>query len=126
MMEEIIKPYKNVTLHLCSELVAQYAKKTGANVLLRGIRNTNDFAYEFDLSLMNHMLNPDIETLFIPTEQRYVIVKSSSKRARAISRRYFVDGAADRRSGSERKIPGSRKGALLLRLLQKAWHKSVD
>ena len=53
-------------------------KKTGANVLLRGIRNTNDFAYEFDLSLMNHMLNPDIETLFIPTEQRYVIVKSSS------------------------------------------------
>ncbi|MGI5117607.1 pantetheine-phosphate adenylyltransferase [Treponema sp. SP13] len=78
MMEEIIKPYENVTLHLCSELVAQYAKKTGANVLLRGIRNTNDFAYEFDLSLMNHMLNPDIETLFIPTEQRYVIVKSSS------------------------------------------------
>jgi len=77
MMEEIIKPYENVTLHLCSELVAQYAKKTGANVLLRGIRNTNDFAYEFDLSLMNHMLNPDIETLFIPTEQRYVIVKSS-------------------------------------------------
>ena len=46
--------------------------------MLRGIRNSNDFAYEFDLSLMNHTLNSDIETLFIPTEQKYVIVKSSS------------------------------------------------
>ena len=52
--------------------------KNNAKVLLRGIRNTNDFAYEFDLSLMNHNLNSNIETLFIPTEPRYVIVKSSS------------------------------------------------
>lgn len=78
MMAELIKPYKNVCLHICSGLIVNYAEKTGAKVLLRGIRNTNDFAYEFDLSLMNHMLNPSVETLFIPTEQKYVIVKSSS------------------------------------------------
>jgi pantetheine-phosphate adenylyltransferase len=78
MMTELIKPFENVSLHICDELIVNYAKKTGAKVLLRGIRNTNDFAYEFDLSLMNHTLNPDVETLFIPTEQRYVIVKSSS------------------------------------------------
>lgn len=78
MMSELIKPYPNVSLHICNELIVNYARKTGAKVLLRGIRNTNDFAYEFDLSLMNHTLNPDVETLFIPTEQKYVIVKSSS------------------------------------------------
>ena len=78
LMSELLKPYKNVSLHICNELIVNYAKKTGAKVLLRGIRNSNDFAYEFDLSLMNHTLNPDIETLFIPTEQKYVIVKSSS------------------------------------------------
>jgi pantetheine-phosphate adenylyltransferase len=78
MMAELIKSYSNVTLHICSELIVNYVKKTGAKVLLRGIRNTNDFAYEFDLSLMNHTLNPEVETLFIPTEQKYVIVKSSS------------------------------------------------
>lgn len=78
MMAELLKPYSNVSLHICNELIVNYAKKTGAKVLLRGIRNTNDFAYEFDLSLMNHTLNSDIETLFIPTEQKYVIVKSSS------------------------------------------------
>ena len=78
MMSELIKPYPNVSLHICNELIVNYAKKTGAKVLLRGIRNTNDFAYEFDLSLMNHTLNPEVETLFIPTEQKYVVVKSSS------------------------------------------------
>src|SRR5574344_1952141 len=78
MMSELIKPYPNVSLHICNELIVNYAKKTGAKVLLRGIRNTNDFAYEFDLSLMNHTLNPEVETLLIPTEQKYLIVKSSS------------------------------------------------
>ena len=55
-----------------------YARKIDAKVLIRGIRNVNDFSYEFDLSLVNHNLNPEIETLFMPTETRYVIVKSSS------------------------------------------------
>ena len=54
------------------------AKKTGAKVLIRGIRNTNDFAYEFDLSVMNRNLNPEVDTLFVPTEQKYAIVRSSS------------------------------------------------
>ncbi len=78
MMKTLTEPYRNVTVHLWDKLIVEYAEKVKANVLLRGIRNTNDFAYEFDLSLMNHNLNSNIETLFIPTEQRYVIVKSSS------------------------------------------------
>ncbi len=78
MLKALTEPYQNVTVHLCDTLIVEYAKKIGANVLLRGVRNMNDFAYEFDLSLMNHNLNPMIETLFIPTEQRYVIIKSSA------------------------------------------------
>lgn len=78
MIKALVEPWQNVTVHLCDSLIVDYAQKIHANVLLRGIRNSNDFAYEFDLSLMNHNLNANIETLFIPTEQRYVIVKSSS------------------------------------------------
>jgi pantetheine-phosphate adenylyltransferase len=78
MMEILVKDYRNVIVHTCDYLIVDYARKTGAKVLLRGIRNINDFAYEFDLSLMNHSLNSEVDTLFIPTEQRYVIVKSSS------------------------------------------------
>jgi len=78
MISALTEPWQNVSVHLCDSLIVDYAKKIHANVLLRGIRNMNDFAYEFDLSLMNHNLNANIETLFIPTEPRFVIVKSSS------------------------------------------------
>ena len=78
LMKTLTDPFANVSVHQWEGLIVNYAKQSGANILLRGIRNANDFAYEFDLSLMNHNLNGAIETLFIPTEQRYSIVKSSS------------------------------------------------
>ena len=78
MMMTLVEPYANVTVHTWDKLIVEYAKKVGAKVLIRGIRNASDFSYEFDLSLMNRSLNPNIETLFIPTETRFVIVKSSS------------------------------------------------
>ncbi len=78
MLKELVKPYKNVTVHIWEGLIVNYAKKTGARILLRGIRNTIDFSYEFELSLMNHNLNNEIETLFIPTDQKYLLLKSSS------------------------------------------------
>ena len=78
MFQELIKPYKNVSVHTYSGLIVDYAKQNDARVLIRGIRNTVDFAYEFDLCVMNKNLNPDADTVFIPTEQRYAIVRSSS------------------------------------------------
>lgn len=78
LVSELIKPIKNVSVHTCDGLIVDYAKKTGAKVLIRGIRNVNDFSYEFDLSLMNHNLNPSVETLYIPTDQKYILLKSSS------------------------------------------------
>lgn len=78
MLKTLVEPYANVEVHKWDKLIVEYAQKQGAKVLIRGIRNVNDFSYEFDLSLVNHNLNSGIETLFMPTETRYVIVKSSS------------------------------------------------
>ena len=78
MLQELTKHMENVTVHIWDRLIVEYAEKNKANILLRGIRNTNDFAYEFDLSLMNHNLDSRIETLFLPTEPKFVIVRSSS------------------------------------------------
>lgn len=77
MLEELVKDYPNVKVHTWDSLIVDYAEKAGAKVLLRGIRNATDFAYEFDLSLINHSLNSKIDTIFIPTEQKYVTIKSS-------------------------------------------------
>lgn len=77
MLRELTKDYKNVHIHTCNSLVVNYAAENGASVLLRGIRNATDFAYEFDLSLVNHSLNSKVDTMFIPCEQKYVTIKSS-------------------------------------------------
>ncbi len=76
-MEELVAPYRNVTVHVWNGLVVDYAEKSAANVLIRGVRNSTDFSYEFDLSLMNYNLNSKIETVFMPTEQKYLLLKSS-------------------------------------------------
>ncbi|MBQ9537799.1 MAG: pantetheine-phosphate adenylyltransferase [Treponema sp.] len=78
MLKELTKGFDNVQVHTCNTLIVDYCRAVGAKVLLRGIRNTNDFSYEFDLSLMNRSLNGDIETLLVPTEQRYFLIRSSS------------------------------------------------
>lgn len=78
MLSDMVKDYKNVSVHVCNSLTVSYAEKAEAKVLVRGVRNATDFAYEFDLSLINHSLNSKIITVFIPTDQNYVTVKSSS------------------------------------------------
>ncbi|MCR5437192.1 MAG: pantetheine-phosphate adenylyltransferase [Treponema sp.] len=78
LLKELLKDYKNVNVHIWKGLIVNYAKENNAKVLIRGIRSTNDFAYEFDLAHMNQNLNPEIETLFLPTKEKYAIVKSSS------------------------------------------------
>ncbi|MBO4404295.1 MAG: pantetheine-phosphate adenylyltransferase [Treponema sp.] len=78
MLTSLTKKFSNVSVHRWDGLVVEYCRKTGSRMLLRGIRNTVDFSYEFDLSLVNRSLNGEVETLFIPTEQRYFLIRSSS------------------------------------------------
>lgn len=78
MVEELIKEFKNVSVHAYQGLIVNYAKQVNAKVLVRGIRSSNDFGYEFDLALMNQNLNPEIETVFLQSKEKYAIVKSSS------------------------------------------------
>ena len=78
MLEELLKQWKNVTVHQWDSLIVDYAKQNDAAVLLRGVRNVTDFSYEFDLSMMNRGLCPSLETIFIPTDPKYFLLKSSA------------------------------------------------
>ena len=77
-LQDLIKPFKNVSVHSYKGIIVNYAKEVGAKVLVRGVRSANDFGYEFELALMNQNLNPDIETVFLQSKEKYAIVKSSS------------------------------------------------
>ena len=78
MLQQLTKQWSNVKVSIWDKLIVDYAKKSDAKILVRGVRNISDFSYEFDLALMNRGLAVDIETVFIPTDPKYFILSSSS------------------------------------------------
>lgn len=58
-------------------LLVDYMKKTGAGIVLRGLRAVTDFEAEFQMAQVNHQIAPDIETLFLMTSPNYAYVSSS-------------------------------------------------
>ena len=78
MIRELVSGWDNVTVHTSSRLIVDYAHENNASVLLRGVRNFSDFSYEFDLSLLNKGLASDIETVFLPTDPEFFVLRSSS------------------------------------------------
>lgn len=77
-MRELVAPWPNVEVHVCDTLVVQFARQHDCRVLLRGVRSVQDFSYEFELSILNKGVGPEIETFFMPTDQRYFVLRSSA------------------------------------------------
>jgi pantetheine-phosphate adenylyltransferase len=46
-------------------LLAEFAKRVGATIIVRGLRAMSDFEYEFQMALMNRQLHPSLETVFL-------------------------------------------------------------
>jgi pantetheine-phosphate adenylyltransferase len=77
MMTELAQGLPNVSVSTWSGLIVDFADRAGVHVIVRGVRALADFDYEFELSLMNRSLNPKIETIFMPTDQKYSVIRSS-------------------------------------------------
>ena len=58
-------------------LLADYCRKRGATVVIRGLRALADFEYEFQSAHMNRRLAPDVETMFLMTSEESFYVSSS-------------------------------------------------
>ena len=58
-------------------LLADYAKQCKATAIVKGLRAVSDFEYEFQMSLTNKKLNPDLETIFLTTSSEYMYLSSS-------------------------------------------------
>ena len=76
MIKEALKAYPNVSVSSFEGLLMDYMKGTKANVVLRGLRATSDFEYEYHMAAMNRSLNDEIDTLFMMTGKDYFFVSS--------------------------------------------------
>ena len=78
MLKTLTKDYKNVKISVWDRLIVDYAEKAGAKVIIRGVRPLADFSYEFELAMTNKGLKPGIETIFMPTDPKYIVLRSSA------------------------------------------------
>lgn len=60
-----------------SGLLVDFAKQHQASVVIRGLRTTADFEYEFQLAGMNRRLDPDIETIFMTPSQETLFISAT-------------------------------------------------
>lgn len=77
MLEEITKDMPNVTIVPFEGLLVDFARETGANIIIRGLRAVTDFEYELQMSQTNHKLEPNVETVFLTTSLDFSYLSSS-------------------------------------------------
>ncbi len=77
LLKQVTRSFKNVTVETFDSLVIEFARKKKANVLIRGIRMTSDFDYEFQIALTNRRLAQDIESVFLMPSEHVQFVSSS-------------------------------------------------
>lgn len=78
MMEGLVADLRNVRVHVWEGLIVNFAAKHGTNTILRGVRALSDFDYEFELAMTQRALNPQIETIFLPTSPEHFVLRSST------------------------------------------------
>ncbi|NTV45326.1 MAG: pantetheine-phosphate adenylyltransferase [Chlorobiales bacterium] len=78
IIQEVVSKYPNVKVEILRDgLLADYARKTGATTIIRGLRQVTDFEYEFQIALMNRNLYPEITTVFLMPNEKYTYLASS-------------------------------------------------
>ena len=58
-------------------LLVDYARDKGATAIVKGLRAVSDYDYEFQMALANKQLNPEVETMFLPTRVENMFLSSS-------------------------------------------------
>lgn len=77
MIRSVVEGIPNVEVDSSEELLAEYAKRKGSCVILKGLRAGSDFENEFQMALVNHKLNPNLDTMFLTSEAQYMYLSSS-------------------------------------------------
>lgn len=77
MTRQALSHLPNVRVDGYTGLTVNFAKEQGARVIVRGLRALSDFEWELQLSLTNHSIEPDIETVCLMASQEHSFLSSS-------------------------------------------------
>lgn len=77
MIRRVTQGLENVTVDSSSALLAEYAEQNNVNVVVKGLRAATDFEKEFQMALINHKMNPNLDTMFLTSEHQFMYLSSS-------------------------------------------------
>ncbi|MBI2676648.1 MAG: pantetheine-phosphate adenylyltransferase [Candidatus Yanofskybacteria bacterium] len=79
-MMKLANKFPNVELSQFSGLLVRFAESIGAKFIVRSLRMTMDFEYEFQMSLINKQIAPSLTTIYLPARQEHFHMSSTAVR----------------------------------------------
>ena len=77
LIRRVTQDLPNVEVDCSSELLAEYARRKGGCVIVKGLRAGSDFENEFQMAIINRKINPNLDTMFLTAEPQFMYMSSS-------------------------------------------------
>jgi len=77
LLRETVNGDPRLSFEAFDGLLADFAARKGAAIVVRGLRAVSDFEYEFQMALMNRQLHPSLETVFLVPAVHLTYLSSS-------------------------------------------------
>ena len=78
LIRRVTADIPNVAVMHSDKLLADFAREQGSSIIIKGLRAVSDFEREFQMALMNHKLNPGLDTMFLTAEHQFMYLSSSA------------------------------------------------
>ena len=76
LARESLKDMPEVEVDCFNGLLVDYARRRGAEAIVRGLRAISDFEYEMQMAMMNRRLDEGVETVFLMPSETYSFLSS--------------------------------------------------
>jgi pantetheine-phosphate adenylyltransferase len=80
LLEEATRDYDRLRVDSYSNLTVSYARQIGASVIVRGLRDTLDFAHEFQIAQVNQTIDSQIDIVFFMASRKFTYLSASTVR----------------------------------------------
>ena len=77
LFREAVRNQKNIEVVTLKGLTVEFARSMGATILIRSVRGSTDFEYEFDMALMNRRMAPEIESVYLISRQENLFISGT-------------------------------------------------
>ena len=77
LIKKSLSKVKNIRVDTFEGLIVDFVRTTDSVAIIRGLRHVSDFEFEFQMAMMNFNLNPNIKSMFMMPDEKYIHLNST-------------------------------------------------